>query len=64
MVWVHFCELMSDVVADSCVEFVYKWVRGRRLAESVTFYEELFGHFSEVGRHVRLRCNLGRCGVL
>ena len=38
---------------DLCVEFVYVWVHGGRGAESVSFDDESFGDFSEVGYHVR-----------
>ena len=38
---------------DSCVEFLYLWVRRGRGAEGVSFYKESFGGFSEVRYHVR-----------
>ena len=44
---------MSDFVADLYVEFLYMWVRRGRGAESVSFNDEPFDDFNEVGRHVR-----------
>ena len=39
-------------MTDLCVVFLYMLVRGGRGVKSVSFHNESFGDFSEVGYHV------------
>ena len=53
-----------DFMNDLCVEFVCMWVSEGRRVGSVSFDDESFGDFSEVGSHLKDVTLGGGFGVL